>query len=585
MQCENAKNPTRRILVIEGSSASRSVLGEHLQQLAAVVSFAGSGREGLEAARRELPDAILVTLNLPDISGLEVCAKLKANARTAETPVIFIIESERSEDVVRIFETGGLDCVTMPIDGSILRARVESALRMRDLMHRLSREATTDRLTGLPNRATLLNQVNDRLGRLHRGQAPGFALLFLDIDRFKVVNDSLGHEAGDQLLLQFARRLGQAVKVLGGGYERYDRHLVSRLGGDEFVVILDEIENPADARAATDSLMDALAPPHDLLGHTLTTLASIGVVLSEPAYVNASDMLRDADTALYRAKSSGRACHAIFDKRMRAEALERLELEAGLRQALGLGQFEINYQPVVSLKTGELDGFEALIRWNHPTRGRLLPDTFIPMTEELGLIVPIGEWVLSTACDQMQAWREMFGDACPSHVNVNVSKAQLASDGFPDTVRRVLTATGCDPRMLQLEITESVIMELPEHATCELEEIRSFGAMICMDDFGKGLSSLSCLHKFPLDVLKIDRGFIADTEGRREYAAINNAIITLAHHLGMTVVAEGVGTQGQVAQLQALACDYAQGFFFSRALSADAATACIAHSNVRFRAA
>ncbi|MCH8270933.1 MAG: EAL domain-containing protein [Planctomycetes bacterium] len=585
MLYENAKDPTRRILVIEGSTVSRSVLGEHLQPLDALVSFAGSGREGLTFAKRERPDVILVDLNLPDISGLDVCAKLKANPRTARIPVIFIIESERREDVVRIFETGGLDCVTMPIDGSILRARVESALRMRDLMRRLSREATTDRLTGLPNRATLLNQVNDRMARLRRGRAPGFALLFLDIDRFKVVNDSLGHEAGDQLLRQFARRLGGAVEILGGSYERYDRHLVSRLGGDEFVVILDEIENLADAHDAANSLMDSLARPHELLGHTLTTLASIGVVLSEPEYVNASDMLRDADTALYRAKARGRGCHAIFDQRMRAEALDRLEMEAGLRQALGQHQFELHYQPVVSLNTGQLTGFEALLRWNHPTRGRLPPDTFIPMTEELGLIVPIGKWVLGAACDQMRAWREKFGDACPGHVNVNVSKAQLASDGFTNTVRGALIATGCDPRMLQLEITESVIMELPEHATCELEEIRSFGVMICMDDFGKGLSSLSCLHKFPLDFLKIDRDFIADTEGRREYAAINNAIITLAHHLGMAVVAEGVETQGQVAQLQALSCDYAQGFFFSRPLSADAATACIAHSKVRFQAA
>ena len=585
MQYEDAKDPARRILVIEGSTVSRSVLGEHLQRLDAVVSFADSGQEGLTFAKRERPDVILVDLNLPDISGLDVCAKLKANPFTARIPVIFIIESERREDVVRIFETGGLDCVAMPIDGSILRARVESALRMRDLMRRLSREATTDRLTGLPNRATLLNQVNDRIARLRRGRAPGFALLFLDIDRFKVVNDSLGHEAGDQLLRQFARRLGGAVEILGGSYERYDRHLVSRLGGDEFVVILDEIENLADAHTAADSLMDSLARPHELLGHTLTALASIGVVLSEPEYLNASDMLRDADTALYRAKARGRGCHAIFDKRMRAEALDRLEMEAGLRQALGQHQFEIHYQPIISLKTGQLDGFEALIRWNHPTRGLIPPDTFIPMAEELGLIVPIGKWVLHVACDQMSAWREQFADACPSHINVNVSKAQLASGGFIDTVRGALVATGCDPSMLQIEITESVIMELPEHVTSELEEIRSSGVMICMDDFGKGLSSLSCLHKFPLDVLKIDRDFIAHTEGRREYAAINNAIITLAHHLGMVVVAEGVETEGQVAQLQALACDYAQGFLFSRPLSPEAATACIVHSGDRFQAA
>ncbi len=350
-------------------------------------------------------------------------------------------------------------------------------------------------------------------------------------------------------------------------------HVPARLGGDEFVILLDGIKNESDAVLVAERLQAELAKPHHLGGHDVTSTASIGIVTSSGGYDRADVVLRDADTAMYRAKSSGKARHVMFDERMHEEAMERLQLEEHLREAIEHGQFSLDYQPIIELTTGQLTGFEALLRWTHPVRGAVPPDEFIALTEELGLIVPIGTWALREASKQLNQWHRDHPDRQHMTMNVNLSKAQLKQRDIVQTVANILKETNVSPDRLKLEVTESVIMDAPEQITPVLEQLRDLGVHLCMDDFGTGHSSLACLHRFPIDVLKIDRSFVVNTDENREYAAVIHAIVTLAHTLNMSVVGEGVETGGQVAQLQALECDLAQGNFFAMPMNAEATTA------------
>jgi diguanylate cyclase (GGDEF)-like protein len=565
------EGPGGRILVVDDSDLVRRLVSKELRPIGAEVIEAADGKTCLEAAARTAPDLVLLDLHLADLSGFQVCEQLKRSPETADIPVIFLTADESPATAVRALELGAADYVTKPVHGSVLRARSRSALRIRELVRRTEVRASTDWLTGLPNRSALLQAINERLAMPKFGQC--FAVLFLDFDRFKIINDSLGHETGDALLVQISQRLSGIAARLGGSAKRDDPHLVARLGGDEFVVLVDGIDTPIEVECIAREVLDGLAPSYDVSGHTVTSTASIGIVTSDARYASATEMLRDADTAMYAAKGAERGGYALFDEDMRTEVMIRLQLETDLRSALDKDQFFLEYQPIFSLFTGELHGFEALIRWRHPTRGRIPPDRFIPIAEELGHIVPIGAWVLEEACAQQRAWSDIGGDELKMHVNL--SKKQLIHPEFVQTVSDVIDSTGIDPRMLDLEVTESIIMDSPEMVTPALRELKTIGVGIAMDDFGKGHSSLSCLHQFPLDVLKIDRDFIMNTEGRREYAAINQAIITLAHQLDMLVVAEGVETTGQVSQLQALDCDFAQGYLFGKPLPVEDAAAVV----------
>jgi diguanylate cyclase (GGDEF)-like protein len=425
----------------------------------------------------------------------------------------------------------------------------------------LSRLALHDKLTGLPNRALVTDTLALAVSAAAADPAQTFALLFLDFDRFKQVNDSLGHEAGDNLLRQIAGRLSGAVE-LALAEKLAGNIMAARLGGDEFVILVQSFPDPATPTRICDGLLRLLSTPYSICGRQLHSTVSIGVTTSASNYRRAEDAMRDADTAMYGAKAAGRARYVLFDRCMHEEAIARLELENDLRFAMERNQFSVEYQPIVSLTTGAISGFEALVRWRHPRRGLVPPTEFIACCEEIGLIAPLGYWVLDRACHQLRAWTQMFPDADALTIAVNLSPRQLADLDLIDRVRQAIQTSGIAPSQLVLEITETAVVHDTDAAVQRMNEIRALGARLHLDDFGTGYSSLNCLHQFPLDGLKIDRSFIRNVNERRDYAAVVHSIVALARNLNLKLIAEGIETAEQVLMLQMLECDFAQGYFF-----------------------
>ncbi len=427
---------------------------------------------------------------------------------------------------------------------------------------RLLHDAFHDALTGLPNRALFMDHLKLSVERAKRRDSRKFGVLFLDLDRFKIVNDSLGHMVGDQLLIGIARRLEGCLRP---------GDTVARLGGDEFTILLEDITRSSEAIEVAERLQNELALPFNLNGNEVFTTVSIGIALSKTGYERAEDVLRDADTAMYRAKTLGKARHEIFDQTMHTRALHLLQMETDLRRAVERQEFTLYYQPIVALDGGAIAGFEALIRWQHPERGFIAPDDFIPLAEETGMINPIGQWVLREACRQIREWQDRYPTYPPLQISVNLSGKQFMKADLVDQIREVLAESGINPRSLKVEITESIMMENIETAVMMLHQLRALGIELSIDDFGTGYSSLSYLHRFPISTLKIDRSFVSRMDGNNENAEIVRTVIMLARNLDMNVVAEGVEQETQLIQLRALKCEYAQGYFFSRPVDAAAA--------------
>ncbi len=422
-----------------------------------------------------------------------------------------------------------------------------------------------DALTGLPNRIFLADKLQNAIERASTVAGGLFAVLFLDLDRFKIVNDSLGHKAGDQLLRAISQRL-----LFTASSSSLPRHhiTVARLGGDEFAVLLAAIKCQEDATTFAAQIQTAMKPFFDLEGRQVFAACSIGVAFGG-SQSDPNDIVRDADTAMYVAKSKGKHRYEIFDAAMRERSMERLQLETDLRAAISRNELLVYYQPKVSLSTGQVVEFEALVRWCHPVRGMVQPQDFIPIADETGLILPIGEWVLDAACRQVVDWRRRFG--CTAGVSVNISARQFETFDLVSKVRGVLATTGLPASFLSLEITESLLLENPESAIQQLGQLRDLGINLKIDDFGTGFSSLSYLHRLPFNEIKIDRSFVNGMSKTREAAHIVRTIVLLARVLGMSVVAEGVETEEQLLQLAALSCDYGQGNYFSKPLPADIA--------------
>lgn len=423
-----------------------------------------------------------------------------------------------------------------------------------------------DPLTNLANREMFRQRLRECIDQAAKNPDFHFAALFMDLDRFKLTNDMLGHAAGDNLLKTFASRLWRAVQECADAGLGSD-HVTARLGGDEFTVLLNNLSAPVQAAEAAEKLLAALSAPVILGGHEVFPSASIGIVLSDPRYTTAEEVLRDADTAMYRAKTNGRGRAEVFDEGMRNEIVDRINLETDLRRALERGELLLNFQPLIDLESSRLVGFEALCRWKHPTRGMVSPVQFIPIAEESSLILPIGEWVMKEACRQLVEWQQRFPQLGTVSMSVNLSRKQLLQSDLTERVSHVLCETTLSPSQLVLEITESTVMSDMENGLVLLNNLRNLGICLSMDDFGTGYSSLSCLHRFPLNSLKIDRSFIMNLSTRRDYAAVIHAIVALSHNLGMRVTAEGVETADHVVQLQALECDVAQGYYFAKPLS------------------
>lgn len=452
-----------------------------------------------------------------------------------------------------------------------LNQEKETRQDLESVMGRLEAAATTDELTGLPNRVMFMNILRDTLAQ-SREDGNQFAVLFMDFDRFKVVNDSLGHEVGDALLCDIAKRIRKSL---------CDDDVVSRFGGDEFVVLLKDLASWFEAELMGRALLDVLAAPHRLDDYLIVTTASIGLVNNEHDYDDPNELIRDADIAMYQAKGSGKAKVVIFDKEMQATAMERMRLEADLQLALSAGnQFSLAYQPIIDLESGRLTGFEALLRWERPGQGPVSPADFIPVAEDTGMIVEIGRWVMETAAQQIAIWNK---DLCLLEnlsVNVNVSKQQLLAPNFVSDMLACKERFNLSDEELHLEITESTIANDREDVIPLLRQLQENGFKIAMDDFGTGVSSLSALHEYPIDVLKIDQAFIRVLDRDRSLLAVVTSITNMAENLGIKTVAEGIETQYVVGALQSINCTWGQGYLFAKPLKPEDAERYIRMNNL-----
>jgi diguanylate cyclase (GGDEF)-like protein len=459
-----------------------------------------------------------------------------------------IAEGKTFNHIVNLPDGRAFSVVNKPIPGGGWLATHEDVTERQRSEDRIAHMARHDALTDLPNRVLLLEQLNHEIKRVKRGEC--LAVLCLDLDQFKSVNDALGHHIGDELLKLVGERLRGCTRELD---------IVARMGGDEFAIIMTQMAQAADAATLSKRIRDSVIKPYQIEGHQIVTDISIGISVAPMDAVDSTELLRNADMALYDAKGDGRGTFRFFEPEMNTRMKIRRELEMDLRKALATEQFELHYQPLVTLKTNEVNGFEALLRWNHPTRGLISPADFIPIAEETGLIVPLGEWVLKAACNEAVDW--------PEHIKVavNLSPAQLNCRNLVSMVTSALDESGMPPHRLQLEITETVLLQNTFTTLATLHELRKMGVQIALDDFGTGYSSLSYLRSFPFDKIKIDRSFIQDLSNGAEPLAIVNAVAGLAKCLNMTSTAEGVETQQQMDVLQSIGCTEMQGYLFSHA--------------------
>jgi diguanylate cyclase (GGDEF)-like protein len=581
------------ILVVDDTPVNLRLLSNLLSEQGYEVRKAINGQMALTAVHTAPPDLILLDVMMPDLNGYEVCTHLKQNQDTAQIPVIFLSALNDVSDKVKGFTVGGADYITKPFEYEEIVVRVNNQLALKtaeqqlwqlntELEERvrqrtaeleianaqLQQIAFHDALTGLPNRIQFRQRLDTALMQQTSDQQ--LAVLFIDCDRFKVVNDSLGHLVGDELLIALSQRIQQLIQP---------DHTLARLGGDEFALLLPQLTNPETALQKADEILETLSQPFKLNQYEVFMNASIGIALSSEDDTDPEHLLRDADTALYQAKANGRGCYHIFDRTLHVAVVNALELESELHRAVHQQQLRIHYQPIICLKTGKVEGFEALVRWYHPTRGLISPESFIPIAEETGLMTQISHWVLKQACHQLKVWQQQAGLPESLFMSVNLSTRQFAQLDLVQQIEQILAETHVDPRCLKLEITENAIMDNPTTAAEILQQLRHRQIQLGIDDFGTGYSSLSYLHSFPVDTLKIDQSFVKHLDGTAENLKLVSVILGIAHTLKMSVIAEGIETQQQLNQLRSLDCNLGQGYYFSKPLPPEKAIKLVTESS------
>ena len=480
-------------------------------------------------------------------TALSRAANIVAEAKPDATPVI-----DRTDEI-------GSLVASFSRMMSTIEQQAQEINQFPQKLDQLTRQAFHDPLTALPNRGLFMDRLAHALARTER-RPQHVAVLFLDIDRFKVINDSLGHGVGDRVLQDLSARLAECVRP---------EDTIARLGGDEFAILLEDLDDTDGATAVAERVGKGLETPFMVEGREIVVTMSVGVALNTRRPISPEELLRDADMAMYRAKGKGKNRYEVFDTDMAAPAMHRLDLELDLRSAVAREEFRLHYQPVVHLETGRVAEFEALVRWQHKDRGLLAPEAFIGLTEETGLIIPIGQWVLTEACRQARLWQEQRPSDPPLTIGVNLSARQLQDPNLVSLVSRVLADSGLDARSLKLEITESVVMQDAPATLTTLHTLRDLGIRLAIDDFGTGYSSLGYLKRFPIDTLKIDRSFVEGITNDPEDVAIVQAVISVAKSLGLSVTAEGIETEEQLRRLLELGCDRGQGFYFGQPLAAD----------------
>jgi len=559
-----------RVVLIDDDPAIHALVAAMLRPMGASIVSAMCGEEGLDMIRQQTPDLVLLDNDMPGVRGIEVLARIKGDSAMSMVPVIMETGSESNSVLSACFAAGAIDYIRKPFTSAELRARVGSVLERQRMVGELTTAARIDKLTGLANRALLTDRLARALERTVTERDYSFTLMFLDFDRFKLVNDSLGHDVGDLLLQSIAGRLRGNLRSTDSAQREAAGNTVARIGGDEFVVLLDGIGTQDIATVIADRLLGVLEAPYQLGEHLVRSSASIGIVHSGDGYTSADEMLRDADIAMYEAKATGKGRHVSFTESMRDAVRNRIEIETDLRSAIGTPQLHLVYQPIVDLETHRVTGAEALVRWSHPTRGNVPPNDFIPIAEETGLVLPLSEFILREACSTFMRWQAELGENAPEKISVNLSRVQLTDASLVSRTVAVLAECGMKPGQLLLEVTESQIMQQRTAALELLGALRSEGIRLAMDDFGTGYSSLSCLQEFPLDVLKVDRSFVVNAGKGRDFAALLHAVVCVADNLGLKVVAEGIETEEQLVLLQALGCAFGQGYLLARPMSADA---------------
>jgi len=560
------------LLVVDDLEANRDAFSRRLTSKGYDVTVAASGEEALACAAAGAFDLILLDVEMPGLSGFDVLEALRRSQSSTQLPVIMVTARADGSDIVEAFRLGANDYVTKPIDFPVALARIGTHLSHKwavaDLheseeRHALAMQGANDaRFTDLLERA---------IKRTERRSGYMFALLALGLDRFKMVGDSLGPVTADRLLVDVAHRLQSSLRGTDAVSPEKAGFTLARLGGDEFTVLLDDIADVSDAVRVAERLRSALEKPFDIEGHQLFTSATVGIAVSASGYRRPEEILHDATTALHRAQSEGTTSCELFDPAMRDSAVALLRLETDLRNAIEDGAFVVHYQPIVSLDTGNIAGFEALVRWRHPVRGLVAPMEFMEVAEDTGMIVPIGRQVLAEACRQMVAWQQAFGARAPGIMCVNVSRRQFVDGDLAGEVEAILRETGLPPSSLKLEITESAFIGDVRAAQVTLKRLQDIGVEWSIDDFGTGYSSLNHLHQLHVNTVKIDRSFVSRIGVDEGGAEMVGLIVALAHNLSMDVVAEGVESEAQFVHLRDLGCEYTQGFRFSRPVDVRAA--------------
>jgi diguanylate cyclase (GGDEF)-like protein len=587
-----------RLLIVDDISDNRSILVRRFERRGFDVAEAESGLAAIALIERESFDVVLLDVMMPGIDGIETLRRIRAQKSASALPVIMVTAKSESANIVDALEQGANDYVTKPVDFAVALARVntqvsrkraeqqvlltnerlqrtnedlegrvaERTSRLIDANQRLKEEiadreelqarsqylAYHDSLTGLGNRMLFKEQLDEALRDVSVAPHP-LAVLFVDLDGFKAVNDTLGHSIGDMLLKSIATKIRDLLPST-------DR--IARLGGDEFAILQMSSSQPTSSISLAEKIIDAAGHPHSIEGHEVTVGASVGIAIGRAGDVNTESLLKSADLAMYTAKSDGRATYRIFDPEMDAIVQSRRSLERDMRTSLVQGGFTLNYQPLVNLRSGKVTAFEALMRWNHPERGLVSPADFIPVAEEMGLIVPLGEWALRQACMEAVNWPDDI------RVSVNLSPLQFAKGNLVATVVNALASSGLPATRLELEITESVLLEKSERNIAILNQLRELGIRISMDDFGTGYSSIGYLRSFPFDKIKIDQTFVRDLLVDEGSLAIVRAIASLGISFGMTTTAEGVETEEQMRRLNIEGCVEVQGYLYSKPVPA-----------------
>ena len=590
---EQLSTATADILIVDDKLENLDFLAQMLKEHSYRVRLATNGNIALKSAKVAPPSLILLDISMPDIDGYEVCRQLKREPITKDIPVIFLSALGQTFNKVKAFAVGGVDYITKPFDISEVIIRVENQLKLKNAQAeivelnanleakiqertaqleaeivkkeqaqaKLLKMALHDPLTNLPNRRWFLQRLKKELEKTKAKTNSQFAVICFDCDNFKVINDSLGHGVGDRLLQQIPQRL---QTCLG------EDSCIARLGGDEFIILLPQVYAVETAVLVAESIQQEFLAPFYVNDREIFLNFSLGIVLGTAEYQEVEKLLRNAELAMYKAKELGKGQYQVYNLSMHQRALERMQLETDLRKALKNDEFALYYQPIVSLATGHITGFESLIRWQHPEKGIISPGKFIPVAEETGLIIPIGIWVLKEACRQIKYWQQKYNYFVSLTINVNVAVQQFSYSRLIEEIDRILGETKLPPNCLKLEITESAIMENSDSARSILEQLRARNIAICIDDFGTGYSSLSYLHQFPVDNIKIDRSFIKRIEDASQPNKVVDAIVDLAHHLDITVTAEGIETEQQLEYIRKTKCEYAQGYYFYRPLNAEA---------------